>query len=278
MKRFTFKKIIPAFTMVLVVVGGIFLYDSMSNESRLSEKDLRGIPEDSIAIIKDQFQLEDKHYMLLSEDQRIAFSLPESITEQDIGEKITTITTSVDADLIGSEVYEYLPAGGKAIVAVKKDSEYKLFKFFQFESYINNKDEDVITYLELFGINSAEDIKQVQFIGHSETAKIEGQLDIRSEITDIDQIRAFYQYYSVIKDSSEEYFEKLFNFQPSEPQNVVPDEPANLPGEPEKSVPMQEEPEKTIVEPVQPSDLPLENAPPAGNIKGAGRRFHWNCF
>jgi hypothetical protein len=259
MKLFIYKKGIPALTMVLVLVAGIFLYDSMTkdNETRLSETDLRGSQEDSVAMIQNQFQIGDQHYMLLSEEQRAAFSLPDTITEKDIGEKITAITTSVDDHLIGSHVYEYLPAGGNAIVAVKKDNEYKLFKFFQFESYINNKDEDVKAYLELFGINNPKDIKKIQFIGHSEEAKIEGREDIISEITNLEKIQQFFQFYAILKDSSKEYFDKLYNYHPSsQPQTVVPDESKGSP----------EEQEKSTVEPVLPPDQLRENPPPDGVV------------
>ena len=45
-----------------------------------------------------------------------------------------------------------IPPQEIVVVAVKKEQEDKLFKFFQIDSYINNEDEDVKVYLELYGI------------------------------------------------------------------------------------------------------------------------------
>jgi len=75
-------------------------------------------------------------------------------------------------------------------------------------------------YLELYGIKSATDIAKVQFIGWSEEAKIEGRLDIISEITDSGKITEFYNYYSVIKNSSDNYFDKLFNYKSSNNESL----------------------------------------------------------
>ncbi|HHW47306.1 MAG TPA: hypothetical protein GXX14_01650, partial [Clostridiaceae bacterium] len=222
-KRFSYKVAAPVLILALVVTGSIVAYklttkDALggnltgrgqeSAEERITDGDMAGTdllgrsPEDSVAIIKNQFQIGDRHYILLSEDMKKEYAFPASISEGDIGEKIATITTTVDSDLLGCEVYEYLPAGCEAVVAVKIDNEYKLFKFFSFESYINNEDEDAATYLKLYGINSAEDISKIQFIGHSEDAKLENRMDLIGEITDNKEITEFYNYYSVLKDSS----------------------------------------------------------------------------
>lgn len=50
-------------------------------------------------------------------------------------------------------MYRYMPAGGEAVVAVKRETGYQLFRFFAFESYLNNQDEDTRDYLELYGIS-----------------------------------------------------------------------------------------------------------------------------
>lgn len=214
-------RVIPAFALVLFIVGGSLLYKFIpSDETR--EEDLIGeIQEDYIAIISNQFQIEDRHYMLLSEELRDEYALSEAIQEKDIGNKIITITRSIDSSLMGKDVYEYLPAGGEAVVAVKLDSEYRLFRFLNFESYINNRDEDVIEYLRLYGIYRAEDIAKIQFLGHSEEAKIANRIDIRKEITDPDQILIFYNFYSVIRDSSTQYFDELFHYQPSDQEDQI---------------------------------------------------------
>jgi len=234
-KRINYKVTVPALVLVLVFTGSILAYnltdkslwgsDFTEKGKGLTEKwaidgdtgDLSGgVPEDSIAIIKNQFQIEDRHYVLLTDDIKSEFAFSASISDSDIGKKITTVTTAIDSDLLGCEVYEYLPAGCEAVIAVKINNEYKLFRFFNFESYNNNEDEDAAAYLKLYGINSAEDILKIQFIRYSEEAKLEGGMDIISEITDNDKIAKFYNYYSVLKNSSSEYFESLFNYQPAD--------------------------------------------------------------
>ena len=226
LKSLNLKRVIPAMAMVCVLTGSVLTYNFVSNRSfdaieDNAESDFRdsvGSGDDligergDIAFMKNQFQIGNKHYSILSASQKEEYSLPSKINESDIGDKVTTISTSVDESLRGSDVYKYIPAGGEAIVAVKRENEYELFKFFVFESYTINQDEDVDTYLKLHGINTADDIAKVQFIGYSEQAKIEGVLDIKGEISYTTAIEEFYNYYSVIKDSSERYFEKLYNY------------------------------------------------------------------
>jgi hypothetical protein len=214
LKPISVKKTILIFLMAIIITTGVvssrLILSSRSKDSNLLSRDSM-----AIAVIKDEFKIGNKNYHILSEGQKKEFGLPGVISTSDIGTRITTITTSVDADLKGLDVYKYLPADGEAVVAVKKGNEYKLFKFLSFDSYNNNQDEDAISYLELYGINSAEDIAKIQFIGHSDKAKIEGRLDIISEITDKERIAAFYNYYSAIKNSSDVYFDKLFNYKGS---------------------------------------------------------------
>lgn len=214
MKPISVKKTILMFSMATIITAGVMgtrlLSDSRAEDSNLLSRDSI-----AIAVIKDQFKISNRNYNILSEEQKKEYGFSGTISASDIGPRITTISTSVDADLIGLEVYKYLPADGEAVVTVKKDNEYKLYKFLSFDSYNNNQDEDVISYLELYGINSAEDIAKIQFIGHSDKAKIEGRLDIISEITDKGTIAEFYNYYSVIKNSSDAYFDKLFNYKGS---------------------------------------------------------------
>jgi hypothetical protein len=216
---FDFRKAIPALGLVLVLAGGVLAYDMMTGRNRIPSPEYAidnstGAREDMIAPLLNQFEIDGRHYILLSDDLRAEYGFSQHINESDIGEKITTITTSVDPSLIGGEVYEYEPAGSEAVVVVKKGDILWRFSFFTFESYNNNQDEDAIEYLKIYGINKAEDIAKVQFIVHSEQSKIEGKLDVRGELTGQDEIEKFYNYYSILKNSSDKYFDRLFNFNP----------------------------------------------------------------
>ncbi len=217
------RKAIPALALVVLLAGGLFTYqlllgkdnselpsqDDLVEEDFAEEDDLR---EDAVAPLVNQFRIEDKHYILLPDSLRKEYGLPNAVKEGDIGERITDITISSDNSLKGKGVYRYLPAGSEAVVAVKVDNNYQLFKFFTFENYNNNQDEDSVKYLTLHGITKAEDILKVQFIVHSEQSKLQNKTDIRAEITKQEEIAKFYSYYSVLKNSSDKYFDKLFNF------------------------------------------------------------------
>lgn len=218
---FNYRKALPALGLAIVIAGSILAYDMMDGKNNISspdyaKPDIADAREDMAAPLINQFQLDDRHYILLSDDLRAEYGLPRKIDENDIGNKLTTITKSVDPGLIGGEVYYYKPAGSEAVVAVKKNDSYMLFKFFTFESYNNNKDEDAVKYLKLYGINSAEDIAKIQFIDYSEESKIKGGFDIVRELNGLDEISEFYGYFSVLKDSSDKYFDKLFNYKPDE--------------------------------------------------------------
>ncbi|MDF2540102.1 MAG: hypothetical protein K0S76_3123 [Herbinix sp.] len=244
MNKINIRMVIPALAIVILIAAGIgtnkFMdktgdsdnfvgnTEDLVNDNSSGEGDLDGIfPEDWVAIIDNQFQIEDKHYYLLSEELRVEFHFPDKVNEYDIGNKITDITTTVDSDLLGCEVYEYLPSGGMAVVAVKINQEYKLFRFYSFESYNNNKDEDTASYLKLYGINTADDIAKIQFLGYSEAAKLEGRRELLSEISDAGNIFEFYNFYSMIKDSSSDYFDQLFNYTSSGNEEIDPVLPTN---------------------------------------------------
>jgi len=221
MKPLGLNKAIPALALAVVLTGGLLTYSMLSGNNAVNlPPDYIGsqgdfIREDAVAPILNQFLIDDKHYILLSDDLRADFGLPASIGDSDIGEKLADIVSGPDKSLIGNEVFRYIPAGGDAVVAVKKDNGYQLFRFFTFESYNNNQDEDAARYLALYGIDSADDIAKIQFIGHSEQPKLQGTLDIRGEITGRDEIARFYSFYSVLKNSSDEYFDRLFNYRGS---------------------------------------------------------------
>jgi hypothetical protein len=219
------RRAVPALILVVVLTAGIIgfdrLYDNNTYKPPLlaSEGDAR---EDMAAPVIDQFRIGDRHYIILSDEMRAEFGLPASISDNDIGEKIAVISAGPDQKLYGKEVYKYIPAGCEAVVAMKTDSTYKLFRFFTFESYNNNQDEDAVRYLKLFGIDSADDIAKIQFIGHSEQAKLQGVLDIRGEIKDKADIKKFYNLYSALKNASDEYFKSIYSY-PSKAETPVPD-------------------------------------------------------
>lgn len=211
------KAVAAALVLIVFVAAGVFAYNNIpfSNpaiDEALTggDSDLNGGREDFVAPMLDQFKIGNKNYYFLSDDLKTAFGLPQSIKEEDIGDKIATITDSVDKNLIGREVYAYKPAGGEAIVAVKKDDKYILFYFMSFDSYNENKDEDAVEYLKLYGINGAGDISKILFIKYTEEAKLKGESGEKVEVTDRAAIEKFYNFYSVLKDSSDKYFDKLF--------------------------------------------------------------------
>lgn len=220
------KRAIPLLILVLMFGGTLIFYNfnkrNYINEELSTEDNAIGMI-DNAAKVSNQFKIENRTYNILSEGEKAEFKFPNTINDKDIGDKLTTISTSVDETLTGKEVYRYLPASCDGIVAVKVDNEYKLFKFFWFDRYINNKDEDTKAYLELYGINKGEDISKVQFIRNGNS--------VINEITDKSRIMEFYNYYSIIPDSSDGYFNKLFNYKKSKEQVVpeVKNEPKELP-------------------------------------------------
>jgi hypothetical protein len=215
MASFRFKKLIPALAMLVVIAGGILTYNMVWGNDHaqplpgyIADGDL--VREDAVAPIINMFRIDDRHYIMMSDDLRAEFGFPAAISESDIGDKLADIKDSPDKSLIGCEVYRYTPASGEAVVVVKKDGAYVLFNFFVFESYNNNQDEDAARYLEVYGFTKPEDIVKIRFIGHSEESKILNRTDVLGEITDRDEIARFYDYYSKLKNSSDKYFEKLF--------------------------------------------------------------------
>ncbi|HEY8421407.1 MAG TPA: hypothetical protein VIL05_06680 [Thermoclostridium sp.] len=212
------KRAIPALAIIVVLAGGLLAYNNLIQGNRgmpNGYNDIKNVDtgrEDAAAPILNQFKIKDRHYILLSDDLREDYGLPVLIDEKDIGKKIADVASSPDASLIGSEVYSYIPAGCEAIVAVKNDSGYRLFRFFTFESYNNNQDEDAMEYLKLYGINKAEDIAKIRLIQNSEQGRLQGGTDIIAEITGRDEITSFYGFYSTLKNSSDKYFDALFNF------------------------------------------------------------------
>ncbi len=226
MLSFHFRKAIPALALAIVFAGGIlthglkgvlFNHGSQSNgnpeiaQHDMIDKDIDSGREDMAVPLLNQFQIGDRHYILMS-DYVEEFGFPAIINEEDIGSKIMKIEKSPDESLIGCEVFQFIPAGCEAVVAVKRDNTYELFRFYTFESYINNQDEDAIEYLKLYGIEGPEDIARIQFIVHTEESRLEEFMNIKNEITDRNEIAEFYSFYSVLENSSDKYFEKLLGY------------------------------------------------------------------
>jgi hypothetical protein len=233
LSSFNFRRAVPAFILVIVFAGGILAYglrglffgqgpfdDGNRQITDMIGEDSAAGMEDMAAPLVNQFRIGGKHYILMS-DYAEEFGFPAVIEEKDIGGKIATIRDSVDKSLVGCEVFSYIPAGCEAVVAVKKGDDYVLFKFFTFESYINNQDEDAVEYLKLYGIERPEDISRIRFIVYDEKSRLEDLTNVRSEITDRNEIARFYSFYSVLKDSSDRYFEKLYGYNPAGNQGDI---------------------------------------------------------
>jgi len=211
---FNFMKAAPAFALVLVLAAGILTF-SLRDGKGGGQVDAPAGREDMVAPLPSQFSIDGRNYILMS-DYAAEFGFPGTIEDEDIGPRIAAIEESTDKSLVGCEVFRYLPAGCDAVVAVKRDGEFVLFRFFTFKSYENNQDEDAIEYLKLYGIEGPEDISRIQFIAYAG----ESGPEIRGEISDIDEIAVFYSYYSALKNSSDRYFEKLFGYTPAGRENA----------------------------------------------------------
>jgi len=260
---FNFRKAVPALVLTVVLAGGILSYglkDIIFNngmrgsspteiaQDGLIDNDTASGREDMVAPLLNQFQIKGRNYILMS-DYVEEFGFNAAISDGDIGNKIATIEKSPDKSLIGCEVFEYIPAGCQAVVVVKRNNAYELYRFFTFESYNNNQDEDAIEYLKLYGINSPEDIAKIQFIVHTERSKLEGTTNITGEITDRNEIARFYSFYSVLRNSSDKYFEKLFGSRPG--SRDVEIDRVNPDGQKGEIVP-----DEKSVEPVVPDYMP----------------------
>ncbi len=169
------------------------------------------IPEDAIA--KDsRIGFDNKQYVPLSGDLLKKYGFEETVSQSQIGAKLGTVTEGNDT---GKEVYAYIPAGSDAVVAMKDGDSYKLYSFFTFKSYENNQDEDMIEYLKVYGIHAYTDIKKVTIDGKE---------------LEPDEIETFYNYFSALKNSSDAYFDSLFNGKESS-STIAPDiAPNDKPG------------------------------------------------
>lgn len=177
-----------------------------------------------------QFQMKGRRYIPMTKDTADAFGLSLSPAASDIGENLGKIADG-DSSLIGSTVYRYLPAGSEAVVAVKTGKTHALYRFISFIKYEQNKDEDAAAYLELFGIRSAADISKIQLVRYTEDAKLQSKSQPGTTLSEKD-IQRFYAFYSILKDSSAAYFEKLYHYRreiTGETSGAAPDASAREP-------------------------------------------------
>ncbi|HHW46444.1 MAG TPA: hypothetical protein GXX17_05980 [Clostridiales bacterium] len=153
-----------------------------------------------------EFTLDNRQYRSISDFKLKELGLSREVNLEDIGKYISTIKyvlgTYVANSLEGREVYEYIPAGCQAIVAVKTDEGYDLYEFAGFTSYIKNSDEDAVEYLKVYNIKSADDISKIVIGSYSNDGLV---IDNKSDIS------KFYDFFKYLKNSSDEYFNVLYN-------------------------------------------------------------------
>ena len=210
-----------------------------------------------------QFKIEDKYYALISESKKTDFGLSDTVSPNDIGNKLATINGG-EKDC---EVYTYLPAGSDAVVAVKIDGDYELYAFTAFNSYMTNQDEDAADYLKLYGIKNASDIAKIQLLGYGkpdlpEAGEYFTSREIKTELTDNIKIGEFYNYFSVLKNSSDKYFEELYSYRSAFTDNQSNEGriPADYSGQTDNGdLPITNDAEKTIV----PNGVLYDKAEPA---------------
>ena len=94
--RNVFYRVVPAFALTAVVAAGILIYAAKWGARELPQNNAPGtatdmMREDAPAMFIDQFQIDNRHYILLTDDLREDYGLPATVDESDIGEKITDI-------------------------------------------------------------------------------------------------------------------------------------------------------------------------------------------
>ena len=129
-----------------------------------------------------------KQYYPCSDDDYQKYELSAEVSLAQIGDFLGTVPQN------GKEIYTYLPTRCDAVIAVKEEDSYTLYTFSSFASYNQNQDENAAAYLELYGIHSANDIKKIT---------------IDSAVLSSEEVKTFYQFFSVLQNDSDAYFDAL---------------------------------------------------------------------
>lgn len=158
-----------------------------------------------LAVITNEFEWDGRCYIKSTGTEGI----PQTADPSQIGANLTTIQNSIDTSLIGCDVYEYLPTACNAVVAVLRNGIYEIFTFRSFESYDSNTDEDANTYLLLYGIFSPDDLKKIEIFDFSFLPGSSDPATAALTITDPDDLKEFYELFSILEDSSDLYFQQL---------------------------------------------------------------------
>lgn len=208
---------------LLVVCGGVWLalvgqknraptFDVMSEMSSFAET----------ARLTDEFVWKGRSYSLVSSQALLLEWMepaeergdgldsgsgrePLILSPEEVGGLLGRVEEGADRTLDGCPIYEYLPVGCEALVAVQRDGVYQLFRFSGFLSYRDNRDEDMSAYLELYGVTGPESLRRVEFYTYPDpfsTKKV-------GELTDSQALARFYGLFSQLTASSEAYFKAL---------------------------------------------------------------------
>ncbi|MEG0570581.1 MAG: hypothetical protein RR497_02940 [Oscillospiraceae bacterium] len=153
---------------------------------------------------ENNFTYNNANFIILSKEESSKINIPTECEKNDCGTKIGTISKSVDKTLIGCNLYKYKNLNAQGILVVERNNKFELFIFYGFTAYNENHDVDANNYLEMFGIFSANDIKKIEI-----TEFDDQDIVANNTITDTNTIKKYYDFYSVIKDSSKEYFQAL---------------------------------------------------------------------
>ena len=161
------------------------------------------VNEEPLVLIQDEFEWYGRKYIKYYEDY-------DAISQEEVGEPLAVIESSVDQSLIGCTIYRYTPVNCEAIVVVDRNEQLEIFQFFTFTSYEDNQDEHASEYLELFGIYSSEDIEKIEIYYYPDAYSIELEYLMSSQ----EEIQEFYTYFERLADSSDAYFQALSDHVP----------------------------------------------------------------
>lgn len=153
--------------------------------------------------ITNEFDFDGAHYI-----RAYVCGITETCTAQQLGEKLGTITQSIDGDMIGLGVWEYADGQGRALLAVENGEGYELYAFTGFLDYNNNGEADASRYLSMFGISSAEDVSRISLVrfdpDNAEAAP--------TEVTDKTKIQSFLNAFAPLKADAAGYFSAIENY------------------------------------------------------------------